>query len=61
MRIWDILLFEGAVKKCHPVITEEIQERIDSWILIISNLGYPGYSLIAEEDLIHSFKVWASA
>jgi DNA polymerase-3 subunit alpha len=44
------LTFEGARRR-YPVITEEIQERLDFELLTISNSGYPGYFLIVQ-DLI---------
>ena len=44
------LTMEGA-KKRYPIITPEIQERLDFELLTISNSGYPGYFLIVQ-DLI---------
>ena len=42
------LTFIGANKR-YPIITPEIQERIDFELLTIANSGYPGYFLIVQD------------
>ena len=42
------LTYEGANKR-YPVITPEIQERLDFELEVIANTGYPGYFLIVQD------------
>ena len=42
------LTYEGA-KKRYPVMTPEIQERLDFELKTIENTGYPGYFLIVQD------------
>lgn len=42
------LTYEGA-KKRYPVLTPEIQERLDFELMTIENSGYPGYFLIVQD------------
>ncbi len=42
------ITYEGA-KKRYPEITDEIKERLDFELQVISNSGYPGYFLIVED------------
>ena len=50
------LTFEGA-KLRYPVITPEIQERLDFELLTIENSGYPGYFLIVQDFIAEARKM----
>ncbi len=44
----QFLTFEGA-KKRYPLITAEIEERLNFELSVINNSGYPGYFLIVQD------------
>ena len=49
-----------GAKKRYPIITPEIQERIDFELLTIENSGYPGYFLIVQDFIAEARKMGVS-
>jgi DNA polymerase-3 subunit alpha len=55
----EFLTYEGA-KKRYGTISEEIKDRIDFELKVISNTGYPGYFLIVQDFISASKKMGVS-